>query len=173
MSWFVYLPRRPWRRRQNPRRRGQFHRFHASTPACLRSASTLSQRRTMGQNQVILRHWKFTFPKARDWAKWASERVSAAEGASEGSNSEQANEWAVRANERTSEWPSTYLSILGWSRPQCAGWQRVSLVGVSQRFWKITGSGAGRKCCWRQLWNYMLGIMLWSRILNLLLTPSC
>ena len=43
---------------------------------------------TMGQNQVILRHQKFT------------SRVSG-------------------ASERTSEWPSTYISILVCSRPQC------------------------------------------------------
>ena len=58
---------------------------------------------TMGQNQVILRHQKFTFPRARFWAKWASERTSAAEDASEASSAEQANEWAVQASERTDE----------------------------------------------------------------------
>ena len=52
----------------------------------------------MGQNQVILRHQKLTFP-----------RVS---GASE------------RASERTGEWPSTYVSILVCSRPQCLGAER-------------------------------------------------
>ena len=46
-------------------------------------------RSTMGQNQVILRHQKFTFPRAR----------------------EQANEWAVRANERTDEWVAQYLRL--------------------------------------------------------------
>ena len=30
----------------------------------------------MGQHQVILRHLKFTFPQAREWVKWASERTS-------------------------------------------------------------------------------------------------
>ena len=62
---------------------------------------------TMGQNQVILRHQKFTFPRAeREWAKWASERTS---------------EWCERMSEWTSEWPSTYVSILVCSRPQ---WSR-------------------------------------------------
>ena len=38
---------------------------------------------TMGQNQVILRHQKFTFPRAREWAKWASERTSERSGGRE------------------------------------------------------------------------------------------
>ena len=42
----------------------------------------------MGQNQVLLRHQKFTFPWAREWAKWA-----------------------VRANERTDERGAQYLSL--------------------------------------------------------------
>ena len=46
---------------------------------------------------------------AREWAKWASERVSAAERASEVSSLEQANEWAVRANGRT--WGPVVLSV--------------------------------------------------------------
>ena len=31
---------------------------------------------TVGQNHVILRHLKVTFPRAREWAKWASKRAS-------------------------------------------------------------------------------------------------
>ena len=34
------------------------------------------RQRTMGQNQVIMRHQKFTFPRAREWAKWAREQTS-------------------------------------------------------------------------------------------------
>ena len=45
----------------------------------------------------------------------ASERMSAAERASEASSAEQANEWAVLVNERTSErlseWPITDVLI--------------------------------------------------------------
>ena len=44
------FPARRWRRRRRRRRRRSSHRFH----------------RTMGQNQVILRHKKFTFPQARE-----------------------------------------------------------------------------------------------------------
>ena len=40
-----------------------------------------------------------------------SERASAAEGASEASSPEQANEWAVRANERTDERVAQYLRL--------------------------------------------------------------
>ena len=47
------------------------------------------RRCTMGQNQVILRHQKFTFPWAREWA----------------------NEWAVRANERTDGRAVQYLRL--------------------------------------------------------------
>ena len=65
-----------------------------------------SDRPTMGQNQVILRHQKFTFPRAREWAKWASERCE-------------------QTSERTSEWPSTYVSILVCSRPQCVLTTRI------------------------------------------------
>ena len=43
------------------------------------------------------------FPQAREWIKWASEQMSAAECASEASSVEQANEWAVWANKRTDE----------------------------------------------------------------------
>ena len=44
-------------------------------------------------------------------SEWASERVSAAEGASEASSPEQANEWAVRANEQTDERVAQYLLL--------------------------------------------------------------
>ena len=67
-------------------------------------------RSTMGQNQVIVRHQKFNFPQAREWAKWAS----AVEGASEASSPEQAKEWAVRANERTDERVAEYFSLFSW-----------------------------------------------------------
>ena len=58
------------------------------------------RRRTVGQNQVILRHPIIHFPMSEGVSE-VSEPVSAAEGASKASSLEQANEWAVRANERT------------------------------------------------------------------------
>ena len=51
---------------------------------------------TMGQNQVILRRQKSTFPRAREWAKWVSEKTI---------------EWAVRTNERTEERVAQYLRL--------------------------------------------------------------
>ena len=47
---------------------------------------------TMGQNQVILRHQKFTFPRAREWAKWASKRMSERSGGREWSEQSGASE---------------------------------------------------------------------------------
>ena len=38
---------------------------------------------TVGQIQVILRHQKFTFPRAREWAKWASKQTSERSGGRE------------------------------------------------------------------------------------------
>ena len=43
---------------------------------CVSPVVRLSAHITMGQNQVILRHQKFTFPQAREWAKWARELTS-------------------------------------------------------------------------------------------------
>ena len=43
-----------------------------------------------------------------------SERVSAAELASEESSAEQMNEWAVRANERTDERVAQYSNLYSW-----------------------------------------------------------
>ena len=49
----------------------------------IRSIAGLTHPRTMGQNQVILRHQKFTFPRAREWAKRVSEQTSDRSGARE------------------------------------------------------------------------------------------
>ena len=54
----------------------------------------------MGQNQVILRHQKFTFPQAREWAKWASERTSERSGGRERSEQSGASEWVSSASEQ-------------------------------------------------------------------------
>ena len=53
----------------------------------------------MGQNQVILRHQKFTFPRAREWAKGASERTSERSGGRERSEQSGASEWVSGASE--------------------------------------------------------------------------
>ena len=44
----------------------------------------------------------------------ASERVSAAERASEASSAEQVNDWAVQANERTDERVAQYYNLYSW-----------------------------------------------------------
>ena len=54
----------------------------------------------MGQNQFILGHQYFTFPRAREWAKWASERTSERSGGRERSEQSGASEWVSGASER-------------------------------------------------------------------------
>ena len=60
--------------------------------------------------------------------------MSAAEGASEASSPEQAN----GESERTSEWPSTYISILVYSRAQC---DVMTTVNENETEKKTTGEG--------------------------------
>ena len=57
----------------------------------------------------------FTVPRAREWAKWASERTS---------------ERCERTSERTSEWPSTFIWVFGWSGPH---WGRQKSLPSRQR----------------------------------------
>ena len=118
-----------------------------------RRQNTCSQRRiwtqngikmresTMVQNQAILRHQKFTFPRAREWAKWASEQMSAAERARKARRAEQANEM--------SKWPSTYVGILVFSEPQCTGrrgsWE-LFLLWKWGKLWHILYTG-NLPCC--------------------------
>ena len=64
----------------------------------------------MGQNQAILRHQKSTFPRAQRRAR-----------AKRAIQSKQRSERCERTSEQTSEWPSTYVSILVCSRPQWDG----------------------------------------------------
>ena len=54
----------------------------------------------MGQNPVILRHQKFTFPQVREWAKWASEGTSKRSGGRERSEQSEASERVSGASER-------------------------------------------------------------------------
>ena len=65
---------------------------------------TTNINRTVGQNQVVLRHRIFHFPMSSGVSERASEQMNAAERASEASSAEQANERAVRANEGASQW---------------------------------------------------------------------
>ena len=65
--------------------------------------SSLHRQTHYGTKPVILRHQKFTFPQARESAKWESEQTS---------------ECCEQTSKRMSEWPSTYVSILVCSRPQ-------------------------------------------------------
>ena len=58
-------------------------------------------------------HPIFHFPTSEGVSK-VSKRVSAAERGSEASSAEQANEWAVRANERTDERMTQYCSLDSW-----------------------------------------------------------
>ena len=48
------------------------------------------------------------------------------------------SEWCERTSERTSEWPSTYVSILVCSRPQCGG------AAVEGRAGPTEGATTGR-----------------------------
>jgi len=99
--------------------------FHASITdsqtSMLRSVgvypATLWARREKNTEWIAIQ--SFTVPQAREWAKWASKRVSVAERASETNSSEQAREWAVRANGRASGsvLTSGFLVILAHSAP--------------------------------------------------------
>jgi len=59
----------------------------------------------------------FTVPRAREWAKWASERTERRARVKRAIRSKQTSERCERTSERTSEWPSTSICILGCYRP--------------------------------------------------------
>ena len=61
---------------------------------------------TMGQNQVILRHQKFTFPQAKEWAKWASKWTSERKGGCKRSEQYGASERVSGAREQANGWAS-------------------------------------------------------------------
>ena len=79
-----------WRRRRRLVLKGRRRRFQSSP----------TRGSTMGQNQVILRHQKFAFPRAREWAKWASERTSEGSGGREQSEQSETSERVSGASER-------------------------------------------------------------------------
>ena len=85
---------------------------------------------TMGQNQVILRHQKITFPSARDWAKWVS-------GASK------------RANGRASGpvLTSLFLFVLDHSALCC-------IVNVVNHWTSISPCNTEKSCFFRELLDY-------------------
>ena len=57
----------------------------------------------------------FTFPQAREWAKWASERTSERyEWMSKTSSVEHAHKWVVQKNEQTNERVAKYFSLDSW-----------------------------------------------------------
>ena len=69
---------------------------------------------TMVRNSLKMVPQKYTLS---EWAKlsgWAKPAVQ----------SKRTNEWSMRVSEWTSEWPSTYVPILGISNPLCRGWLR-------------------------------------------------
>ena len=67
---------------------------------------------TMVQNNLILGHQIIHFPKSLGVNKWASKLMSAAELAM--------SEQCERMSEWMNKWPSTYVSLLGYSEPLCA-----------------------------------------------------
>ena len=84
--------------------------YKLSFCSCVSPVVRLSAHITMGQNQVILRHQKFTFPQAREWAKWAvraNEWAQRRARAKRAVRSKWTSEQCERTSERTSEWPST------------------------------------------------------------------
>ena len=81
----------------------------------------------MGQNQVILRHKNsLSHEGGSEQSERASERVSAAEGASEVSSAEQSNEWAVRANKQTDDQVAQYYSLYSWLLSTIVTWLIVN-----------------------------------------------
>ena len=98
--------------------------------------------------EQIKKHWKNTHliilpycPTREGVSKvsGASERVSAAEGVSEASIPEQANEWAVRANERTDEWVAQYSNLFSWLFwPTCTVKLRSSRLWTRNAIWDAT-----------------------------------
>ena len=72
----------------------------ASITVHVTTVHKISHQCDMGQNQVILRHQKFTFPRARKWAKWASKRMSELSGGHERSEQSRASERVSGASER-------------------------------------------------------------------------
>ena len=62
---------------------------------------------------------------AREWVSERSEWMRAAQRASEASSAEQANEWAMRANDWTDERVAPYLHHDSWSFWTIVDWNRL------------------------------------------------
>ena len=87
---------------------------------------TIRRRTTMVQNSMILRHQNSYFPMSEGVSEvseraneWAQRRARAKRAV----RSKRTSERCERTSERTSEWPSTYVLIFGYSRPQCSLFQ--------------------------------------------------
>ena len=95
---------------------------------------------TVGQIPVILRHYYslITFPTSEGVSEvseqaneWAQRSVQAKQAV----RSKQTSERCERMSKRTSEWPSTYIWVLGGSGPQ----------------WNVTFLGTGQKSLTRRM----------------------
>ena len=86
--------------------------------SALASQRIFFSQRTMGQNQVALRHRIIHCPTSSGVSEWASEQMSAL--AKQAVWSKWMSELCKQTRERTHKWPSTHFSILGYSEPQCS-----------------------------------------------------
>ena len=100
---------------QNPQALGQLGYIHLE----LLSHSPMVQNRKKKHN--IDSHLVMDCPTSEGVSE-VSKRVSAAKGASEASSPEQANEWAVRANERTDKRVAQYYSLYSWLLSTIVKW---------------------------------------------------
>ena len=75
-----------------------------------------------GTNSMILRHLIFHLPTSSGVSERASEQTRAAQRSARAKQacwSKRLDERSERTSERTSDRPSTYVWILGFSRPDC------------------------------------------------------
>ena len=106
---------------------------------------TMVQNGNKSKNSHLIIH----FPTSLRMSEWASKWVSAVKRTSKVSSAEQANEWAVRANERTDERVTQYLRpeswlfcpIVWWSwwdcHPCCCtAFYLLSLLDWRMRLWR-------------------------------------
>ena len=74
-------------------------------------------RATVGQNQVVLRHRIIYFLTSSGVREGATEWAQRSARAKRAVRSQRMSEWCEQTNERTSEWPSTYVPFLGSFEP--------------------------------------------------------
>ena len=91
-----------------------------ASPGWCKSGPSRGERLTVGQNQVVLRHWIIHFPTSWGVSEQASKRVSeranewSQQRASKASSAKQVNEWAVQGNKRTDKQAAQYLCPNSW-----------------------------------------------------------